>query len=62
MQTDIALGKPSHLPPCCPNCLELMSFRSAHEATLLRGHPLITYTFECNICGFSSARLMPRDD
>ena len=55
MYTEITLRRISHVPPCCPNCLELMSFRTAQEATLLRGHPLINYQFECIICGYSSA-------
>ena len=44
-------------PPCCPNCWEVMSFKGKEERTLLRGNQLNNYTFECNICGYSSARL-----
>jgi len=51
MQTDITIRKLSHLPPCCPNCLELMSFKGAEQTTLLRGYPLVNYKFECTICG-----------
>jgi len=58
MHTEITLKNSSHLPPCCPDCLELMSFKTAQEGTLLRGNPLINYKFECNICGYSSARIV----
>ena len=62
MYTQPTLRKLSHLPPCCPNCLELMSFKAAQETTLLRGHPLINYRFECNICGHSSASTIQDED
>jgi hypothetical protein len=34
-----------------------MIFTSKEERTLLRGFQLSNYTFECNICGYSSARM-----
>jgi hypothetical protein len=44
-------------PPCCPTCYEIMSFKSKEKRTLLRGYQLSNYTFECNICGYASARM-----
>jgi len=57
MYTEQALRRAQPLPPCCPYCLEVMSYKSKEEHTLLRGNQLVNYTFECNICGYSSARL-----
>jgi len=49
------------LPPGCPNCCEVMSFKSKEERTLLRGFQLSNYTFECNICGCSSAQIVQEE-
>ena len=57
MYTKETLRQASPLPPCCPNCCEIMSFKSKEERTLLRGFQLNNYTFECNICGYSSAHI-----
>jgi hypothetical protein len=57
MQIEEALREIPHLPPSCPSCCELMSFKSKEERMLLRGFQLSNYTFECNICGYSNARL-----
>ncbi len=47
-------------PPCCPNCWEVMQAKAAEPWTLLRGHQLRKYTFECNVCGYATTRM--RDD
>jgi hypothetical protein len=57
MYTEETPRQASHLPPCCPDCSEIMSFKSKEERTLLRGFQLSNYTFECNICGYSSERI-----
>jgi hypothetical protein len=57
MYTEKTPRQASPLPPCCPNCCEIMSFKSKEERTLLRGVQLSNYTFECNICGYSSERM-----
>src|SRR5512145_1248439 len=49
------------LPPCCPDCLEVMQVRSTEPWTLLRAHQLVKYTFECNICGYSTASIRQED-
>jgi len=46
------------LPPGCPNCRQIMSFKSKEERTLLRGFQLSNYTFECNTCGYSNAHIV----
>lgn len=48
----------SPLPPCCPNCCEIMSFSTKEEHTLLGHFQLNNYKFECNTCGYSSARIV----
>ena len=35
----------------CPACKHLMFFKSVEEWTLLYGHQLDQYTFECGDCG-----------
>lgn len=61
MHTEEALGETSHLPPCCPSCCVIMSFKKKEERTLLRGFQLSNYTFECNICGYSSASIFQEE-
>ena len=57
MYTEKTSRTASPMHPCCPNCCEIMIFTSKEERTLLRGFQLSNYTFECNICGYSSARM-----
>ena len=57
MYTEETPRRASPSSPCCPNCCEIMSFKSKEERTLLRGRQLNSYTFECNICDYSSARI-----
>jgi hypothetical protein len=49
------------LPPACPNCWQVMSLTTAEPWTLLRGNQLTKYVFECNNCGYTTARMMQED-
>ncbi len=49
------------MAPACPNCKELMTFKSAEPWTLLRGHQLVRYTFECGDCGHSITHMVDED-
>lgn len=49
------------IPPCCPNCLEVMGIKTAEPWTLLRGYQLNKYTFECNDCGFTTSWMVQDD-
>ncbi len=61
MRIEVTPKKMSPLPPCCPHCWELMSFKALEESTLLRGNQLNNYIFECNICGYSTMHLVQED-
>jgi hypothetical protein len=65
MRTQLASGVfPSlfaPMAPACPSCKELMSFKSAEPWTLLRGHQLDRYLFECDECGHSITRMVDED-
>lgn len=54
-------GALAPLPPCCPNCWEVMHAKGSEPWTLLRGHQLRKYTFECNVCGYSTTRMRDED-
>ena len=58
MRLDVIPMKSSLLPPGCPNCQQLMSFKAVERRSLLRGNQLNNYTFECINCGYSSAHLV----
>lgn len=58
MRAQIIPSRSLPLPPACPSCLELMSFKVAEESTLLGRKQLNNYTFECIICGCSNTRLV----
>lgn len=49
------------MAPACPHCNDLMSLQSAEPWTLLRGHQLDRYVFECAECGHSITRMVDED-
>ncbi len=49
------------MAPACPYCNELMSLAGAESWTLLRGHQLGKYTFECGDCGHTVSRMVDED-
>ncbi len=65
MRTDFAAGVQASLlapmPPACPTCNELMMFKSAKPWTLVYGHQLDQYTFECGECGYVTTRMFAED-
>jgi hypothetical protein len=56
-----AKGAPAPVPPCCPNCWEVMHAKDSVPWTLLRGHQLRIDTFECNVCGYATTRIRDED-
>ncbi len=49
------------MAPACPYCNELMSLAGAQSWTLLRGHQLGKYTFECGDCGHIISRMVDEE-
>jgi transcription elongation factor Elf1 len=46
----------------CPSCRHLMFFKNAEPWTLMYGHQLKRYTFECGECGQLLTHLVDEDD
>ncbi len=65
MRTQLAPGVHLSLlapmPPACPTCKELMIFKSAKPWTLMYGHQLDQYIFECGDCGHLTTRIVDED-
>lgn len=59
--TSPACAASAPLPPGCPYCWQVMSLKAAQPRTLLRGNQLSEFVFECNICGYSTVRMMLDD-
>ena len=49
------------MAPACPNCKELMVVKTAEPWTLMYGHQLDRYTFECIDCGNLLTRTIDED-
>jgi hypothetical protein len=45
----------------CPSCKHLMLFNSIQEGTLLYGHQLNRYSFECGDCGRLVTHIVDED-
>ena len=45
----------------CPSCKNLTFFKSAEPSTLMYGHQLDRYMFECGDCGQLITRIVDED-
>ena len=65
MPTQIAPGAFSSqfapMAPVCPSCKHLMFFKCAEPWTLMYGHQLDRYMFECGDCGQLTTRMVDED-
>jgi transcription elongation factor Elf1 len=65
MRTHVVPGVSSlfaSMAPACPTCNELMIVKTAKPLTLMYGHQLDQYTFECGNCGYLTTRTFDEDE
>jgi C4-type Zn-finger protein len=49
------------MAPSCPTCKELMVYNNTRPWSLMYGHQLNQYTFECLDCGYLLTRTIDED-
>ena len=49
------------MTPICPSCKNLAFFKYAEPSTLMYGHQLDRYLFECGDCGQLITRIVDED-
>lgn len=65
MRTPLASEEiPSPFAPmvcACPRCKHLMFYKGVEQWTLMYGHQLDRYLFECGSCGFLLTHIVDED-